>query len=44
MKKSIKKFEQFTLENTNKIKGGANGRGTRTASGNTANANSTKLL
>ena len=44
MKKSIKNFEQFTLENTNKVKGGANGRGTRAASGTTATNNSTKLL
>ena len=44
MKKSMKNFEQFTLENTNKVKGGANGRGTRNASGSTATSQSTKLL
>ncbi|MFK7949188.1 MAG: hypothetical protein AB8G11_16475 [Saprospiraceae bacterium] len=44
MKKSIKKFEQFTIKNTNSIKGGANGRGTRTASGTASSTQSTKLL
>lgn len=44
MKKSIKKFEQFTIQNSNSIKGGVNGRGTRTASGNAGTTHSTKLL
>lgn len=44
MRNTIKKFEQFTIKNTNSIKGGANGRGTRTATGTTANSQSTKLL
>ena len=44
MKKSIKKFEQFTLENTNKVKGGANGRGTRAATGTTTTSQQTKLV
>ncbi len=44
MKKSINKFASKSVKNTKTVKGGANGRGTRTASGATATNQSTKLL
>ncbi len=44
MKKSINKFVSKSVKNTKAVKGGVNGRGTRTTSGNTQANNNTKLL